>query len=68
MLQNFLEKLTSNSETKPFWQSSEFYILVGAAVFTIVEGPSDSLTQLIDALSGTYSVSRGLAKSGSPKV
>ena len=64
-MKEFLEKLTSNSETKPFWQTSEFYILIGAGIFTVANGPNETLTQLIDALVGVYAGSRGLAKSGS---
>lgn len=65
MLQEFFEKLFSNTETKPFWQTSEFYVLVAAGVFTVINGANDTLTQLLDALAAVYGGSRGLAKAGS---
>lgn len=67
MVQEFFEKLLGNTETKPFWQSSEFYVILGAAVYTLIGNPNETLTQLIDGLAATYGASRGLAKAGSSK-
>lgn len=67
MVQEFFEKLLGNSETKPFWQTSEFYIIIGAGIYTAIGNPNETFTQLLDALAAAYAASRGLAKAGSPK-
>lgn len=67
MVQEFFEKLLGNSETKPFWQTSEFYVLVAAGVYTVIGNPNETLTQLLDGLAAAYAGGRGLAKAGTPK-
>jgi hypothetical protein len=54
-------------ETKPFYLTSEFYLLVIAAINTIViSNPTDKKTLITDIMAGVYAVARGIAKSGSP--
>jgi hypothetical protein len=54
-------------ETKPFYLTSEFYLLVIAAINTIViSNPTDKKTLITDIMAGIYAVARGIAKSGSP--
>lgn len=68
MLEQLLEKLTKNSETKPFYATSEFYVFVGAEVTALagwlpVHNP-EVRTWVAAIGAAAYKLSRGLAKSG----
>ena len=57
-------------ETKPFYKTSEFWVLVLAnlvSVITALKGYMNAETYVIasSVLNGAYAVARGLAKSGS---
>lgn len=64
MLETFLKKLTTNSETKPFYVTSEFWVLVAAGVQTVINGPHDTQSMVLNGIAAVYAVSRGFAKSG----
>jgi hypothetical protein len=68
MLELLLKRLTKNSETKPFYVTSEFWVFVGAEVTTLAgwlptHNP-ELRTILAGAAAGAYKLSRGLAKAG----
>jgi hypothetical protein len=65
MLETFLKKVMTNTETKPFYTTSEFWVVVGAAINTVITGPQNTESLVLNAIAGIYAVSRGLAKSGS---
>lgn len=58
-------------ETKPFWKTSEFYVLVLGEAGAVVTGiaqviPGTWATVAGAVIGGAYAVARGLAKSGVP--
>lgn len=68
MVETLLEKLTKNSETKPFWATSEFYVFAGAEL-TALAGwlPTHNpevRTWIAAGAAAAYKLSRGLSKSG----
>lgn len=65
MLERLGKKITTNTETKPFYTTSEFYVLIGAGIQTVLNGPHDTKSLIIDGIAAVYAVSRGFAKSGS---
>jgi hypothetical protein len=58
-------------ETKAFWRSSEFYVTIGV-ILTAISGAFSSnhrVQGIIVAAAGVaYTISRGIAKSGSPYI
>lgn len=68
MLELFVKKLTGNSETKPFYVTSEFWVFIGAEVTTLAgwlpTGNAEVRTIIAGVAAGAYKLSRGLAKSG----
>jgi hypothetical protein len=68
MIESFLQKLTSNSETKPFYTTSEFWVWVGTTTALATEVVPTHNTQLkatlIAASAWAYKIARGLAKAG----
>jgi len=58
-------------ETKPFWRTSEFWIVVVTNLATITTAiaellPSKYLAPTLAVTNGLYAVGRGLAKAGVP--
>lgn len=51
-------------ETKPFYLSSEFYVLIGAGIQTVINGAHDPKSLILNGIAAIYAISRGLAKSG----
>lgn len=70
MLESFLEKLTHNNETKPFWATSEFYAFIGLEVTAAADWlPTHDpkvRTFVLGIAAAAYKLSRGLSKSGVP--
>lgn len=68
MLELLLKRLTKNSETKPFYVTSEFWVFVGAEITTFAgwlpTSNSELKTIVAAAAAGAYKLSRGLAKAG----
>ena len=65
MLEQFFKKIITNTETKPQYTTSEFWLLVGATVNTIIQGPQNTEALVLNVIARIYAISRGLAKSGS---
>lgn len=68
MLELFLSKLTSNSETKPFYSTSEFWVFVGAEVTgaagLLPTGNPEIRTAVMAGAAFAYKLARGLSKAG----
>lgn len=68
MLELFVKKLAKNSETKPFYVTSEFWVFVGAEVTTFAgwlpTHNGEVKTIVASVAAAAYKLSRGLAKSG----
>lgn len=68
MLELFMKRLGGNSETKPFYYTSEFWVFVGAEVTTFAgwlpTSNAEVKTIVAAAAAGAYKLSRGLAKAG----
>lgn len=68
MLELFVKKLTKNSETKPFYVTSEFWVFVGAEVTAFAgwlpTGSANVRTLIAGAAAAAYKLSRGLSKAG----
>lgn len=68
MIEEWVKKLTKNSETKPFYVTSEFWVFVGAEVTTLANwlptGNATVRTIVAGAAAAAYKLSRGLAKAG----
>lgn len=68
MLELFLSKLTKNSETKPFYATSEFWVFVGAEVTTFAgwlpTNNSELKVIVASVAAAAYKLSRGFAKAG----
>ena len=68
MLEMFLKKLTANSETKPFYTTSEFWVTAGAVVTAaagwIPSANTELRTAIIGVAAGAYALARGMAKAG----
>lgn len=68
MIEEWVKKLTKNSETKPFYVTSEFWVFVGAEVTTLANWlPTSNATVrtiVAGAAAAAYKLSRGLAKAG----
>lgn len=65
MIERFFKRLFSNTETKPFYVTSEFWAIVGTSINTVLTGPQDNTSLVLSAIAGIYAISRGFAKSGS---
>lgn len=62
-----VKEVIATPETKPFYLTSEFSLLVVAAANTVViSNPTDAKTLISDALVAIYGVIRGISKAGTP--
>jgi hypothetical protein len=68
MMVELFQKLGSNTETKPFYTTSEFWVFVGAEVTTLAGWLPTSNAELKSILAvgaaAAYKLARGLAKAG----
>lgn len=68
MLEKFIRELMTNTETKAFWKTSEFWVFVGVQVTTlgnlVPTGNATVRTIIAGAAAAAYALSRGLAKAG----
>jgi hypothetical protein len=68
VLQEFVSSLFKNSETKPFFTTSEFWVFVGAEVTALANwlptGNTTVRTGVALVAAAAYKLSRGLAKAG----
>lgn len=58
-------------ETKPFWQTSEFWVIAFSNLATIISLLADALpakygVPLMGMMNAFYAIARGIAKSGNP--
>ncbi|MBA3240076.1 MAG: hypothetical protein H0T60_02525 [Acidobacteria bacterium] len=59
------------SESKKGWRTTEFWLVVGVSVLTVLNGiplPEKYEGAVVAALGGLYALSRGLAKQGTPVI